>query len=103
GVPVLAGGVRSHAAVPAATSRSAPCSRTAGPSAIRAPTARAAGQTGTHRHLIEGVPPMRILRRGLAAAALTVAAAGALLGVTSGAANAASPMTVKLTPYSNEL
>ena len=46
---------------------------------------------------------MRILRRSLAAAALTVAAAGTLLGITAGAANAASPMTVRLTPASNLL
>lgn len=46
---------------------------------------------------------MRILRRGLGAVALAAATAAALLGVTAGAANAASAMTVRLAPASNLL
>ena len=44
---------------------------------------------------------MRFLRRGLAATALALAAAAALVGVNAGTANAASQMTVRLTPESN--
>jgi hypothetical protein len=46
---------------------------------------------------------MRILRRGIAAIALSVAAAATILGASAGAANAASAMTVRLTPTSNLL
>ncbi|HEV7965246.1 MAG TPA: RICIN domain-containing protein [Actinoplanes sp.] len=44
---------------------------------------------------------MRFLARGVAATALALAAAAALIGVNAGAANAASPMSVRLAPLSN--